>query len=94
MASLPDFWKKSSRAPKVWVKVNNENIVPRGDGLLPCMECDHCHRKEFCIPKDDFESIKKKNRAADGLILASPNPIYSVSARLKAFLNRCCGIVH
>ena len=27
-------------------------------------------------------------------MLASPNYIYSVSAQLKAFMDRCCGVVH
>jgi multimeric flavodoxin WrbA len=72
----------------------NENIVLKGDSVLPCMGCDHCHRKGVCIQKDEFESIKEKIHAADGLILASPNYIFSVSAQLKAFMDRCCGIVH
>lgn len=32
--------------------------------------------------------------AADGLVLASPNYICHVSAQLKAFMDRCCGVVH
>ncbi len=72
----------------------NESIVLRGDSVLPCMGCDHCHRKGNCVQNDDFESIKGKILSADGLILASPNYIYSVSAQLKAFMDRCCGIIH
>lgn len=73
---------------------NNESIELRGDSVLPCMGCDHCHRKGRCIQKDDFESIKEKIHSADGLILASPNYIFNVSAQLKAFMDRCCGIIH
>lgn len=29
-----------------------------------------------------------------GLVLASPNYIFSVSAQLKAFMDRCCGVIH
>jgi multimeric flavodoxin WrbA len=31
---------------------------------------------------------------SDGIVLASPNYIYSVSAQLKAFIDQCCGVVH
>ena len=72
----------------------NENIVLKGDSVLPCMGCDHCHRKGGCVQKDAFESIKQKINVADGLILASPNYIFSVSAQLKAFMDRCCGVIH
>jgi multimeric flavodoxin WrbA len=72
----------------------NETLVLKGDSVLPCMGCDHCHRKGGCVQKDAFESIKKKIHAADGLVLASPNYIFSVSAQLKAFMDRCCGVIH
>lgn len=32
--------------------------------------------------------------AADGLVLATSNYIFHVSAQLKAFIDRCCGVVH
>jgi multimeric flavodoxin WrbA len=47
-----------------------------------------------CPQKDGFNAIKAKALAADGLVLASPNYIFHVSAQLKAFLDRCCGLVH
>lgn len=73
---------------------DHETIVLKGDSVLPCMGCDHCHRKGGCVQKDAFEEIKQKISAADGLVLASPNYIFSVSAQLKAFMDRCCGVVH
>jgi len=60
----------------------------------PCIACDNCHKTGQCQQKDDFEMIKKKILDADGLILGSPNYIFSVSAQLKAFLDRCCGVIH
>jgi multimeric flavodoxin WrbA len=64
------------------------------DKVLPCLACDTCHRKGRCAQNDEFESIKGKILEADGLVLASPNYIFSVSAQLKAFMDRCCGVVH
>ncbi len=71
-----------------------EMIYLPGGTVRPCMACDVCHVTGACSQKDDFPSIRQKVMAADALVLASPNYINSVSAQLKAFLDRCCGIVH
>lgn len=72
----------------------NETIVLKGDSVLPCRACDVCHVKGACIQKDRFNEILEKIKAADGIILGSPNYIFTVSAQLKAFMDRCCGPVH
>jgi multimeric flavodoxin WrbA len=72
----------------------SETIVLKGDTVLPCLGCDVCHRKGACAQNDAFKSIKQKIEAADGLVLASPNYISWVSAQLKAFMDRCCGVLH
>jgi multimeric flavodoxin WrbA len=69
-------------------------IFLKGNSVLPCKACDVCHKKGICNQKDDFESIKNKILSADGLVLASPNYIFNVSAQMKAFMDRCCGIIH
>jgi multimeric flavodoxin WrbA len=71
-----------------------EIIYLNGRNILPCNGCDACHRTGRCIQKDDFEAVRAKIVATDGLILASPNYLFSVTAQLKAFLDRCCGTVH
>jgi multimeric flavodoxin WrbA len=72
----------------------NETVILKGDTVLPCRGCDRCHIKGGCAQKDEFNAIKQKICDADGLILASPNYIFSVSAQLKAFMDRCCGVLH
>lgn len=71
-----------------------ETIALKGDTVRPCLGCDTCHQKGRCVQKDAFEEIRAQILAADGLILASPNYILNVSAQLKAFMDRCCGVVH
>jgi len=71
-----------------------EVVYLPGRTVLPCKACDMCHKKGRCPQKDDFESIKEKILASDGLVLASPNYIFSVSAQMKAFMDRCCGVIH
>ncbi len=72
----------------------NETIVLKGNNVRPCKGCDACHKKGSCEQKDEFEAIKQKIYQTDGLILASPNYIFSVSAQMKAFMDRCCGVIH
>jgi len=71
-----------------------ETIVLPGSTVLPCLACDTCHRKGRCPHDDEFESIKGKILESDGVVLASPNYIFSVSAQMKAFMDRCCGVIH
>lgn len=71
-----------------------ETVVLPGGTVGPCKACDVCHKQGACPQKDDFESIKAKIYEADGLALASPNYIFHVSAQLKAFMDRCCGVIH
>ena len=69
-------------------------IALKGSEIRPCRGCDVCHKIGVCPQKDSFNAIKAKVMEADGLVLASPNYIFHVSAQLKAFIDRCCGVVH
>lgn len=71
-----------------------EVVALPGGTVLPCKACDTCHKKGRCPQKDEFNGILDKIMASDGLVLASPNYIFSVSAQLKAFMDRCCGVIH
>jgi len=71
-----------------------ETVYLTGKNVSFCKACDACHRKGRCPQDDDFEAIKNKILEADGLIVASPNYIFNVSAQTKAFMDRCCGVIH
>jgi multimeric flavodoxin WrbA len=71
-----------------------EVIFLPGSTVRPCKGCDTCHITGVCPQKDAFLAIKEKIMAADGIILATPNYILHVSAQLKSFIDRCCGVVH
>jgi multimeric flavodoxin WrbA len=62
--------------------------------IKPCVACDACHRIGVCPIKDDYEPIKEKLLAADAFVLASPNYIFSVTAQIKCFFDRCNGLAH
>ena len=72
----------------------SETIILCRDTVLPCLGYDTCHKKGTCFQKDAFNEIRGKIQQADGLILASPNYIFSVSAQLKTFMDRCCSVIH
>jgi len=71
-----------------------ETILIKGSEVKPCKACDVCHKTGVCPQKDHFNEFKNKIMEADALVLATPNYISHVSAQLKAFLDRCCGVVH
>jgi multimeric flavodoxin WrbA len=62
--------------------------------VQPCIGCDACHKVGGCPINDGFAALKDKLLACDAFVLASPNYIFSVSAQMKAFFDRCCGIIH
>ena len=63
--------------------------------VLPCKGClEVCHTKGVCHQKDDFEKIKNAMIEADGIIYASSNYNLTVSAQMKALIDRCSLLLH
>jgi multimeric flavodoxin WrbA len=59
-----------------------------------CVACGRCYSRGECFHDDDVETIKEKLAAADGIVLASPNYINSVTAQLKTVMDRCSLQIH
>ena len=72
--------------------VTTLNVVDNKVG--PCLACDSCHKTGRCPVEDDFPCFRDALLLADGVILASPNYLVSVTAQLKAVMDRCCGLLH
>ncbi len=62
--------------------------------VKPCRGCGSCHKTGQCVIKDDFKTIEAALMKADGIVLASPNYIFSVTAQLKALMDRCSCPIH
>jgi multimeric flavodoxin WrbA len=62
--------------------------------VKPCISCRVCQRTGRCAIEDDYPKIKAAMLEADGIVLASPNYIYNVSAQLKALLDRSFSMFH
>ena len=58
----------------------------------PCLGCNACRRGKPCVLKDGFGEIIPKIEWADTLVFASPLYYWTITARLKGFIERLYGI--
>ena len=54
-----------------------------------CFHCDACYEKGICRVKDDMQMVFQEMESADRIVMASPLQFMSVSAQLKALIDRC-----
>ena len=66
-----------------------EKIMLRDKKISPCNACYACMETRTCAIKDDMADIFAKLLKADVILLASPVYFYSVSAQMKALIDRC-----
>ena len=66
-----------------------EKIFVARKKIAPCMACYYCtsHNGE-CAIKDDMAEVLQKIIDADVIVLSSPVYFYSISAQLKAVIDR------
>ncbi|MDE6591457.1 MAG: flavodoxin family protein [Oscillospiraceae bacterium] len=53
-----------------------------------CLGCNACRYGKPCVQRDSFNDIVPKIKAADCIVLASPLYFWTVSSRIKAFIER------
>ncbi len=75
--------------------VDTETIHLDDYRIFFCKHCEECHKKILrCSVADDAHVILKKMLECDGIILASPNYIYQVTASMKALFDRSAHFIH
>lgn len=76
--------------------VECEIVILNDHHLGICRGCKTCFAKgeEFCPVKDDRDVLIEKMMASDGVIFASPNYSFNVSATMKMFLDRLGFVFH
>jgi multimeric flavodoxin WrbA len=76
--------------------VEYEIVVLNDHHLGICRGCKTCFAKgeEFCPLSDDRDALIEKMMASDGVIFASPNYSFNVSATMKMFLDRLGFVFH
>jgi len=65
-----------------------KRIYLRDLTLKPCVACGGCDKTGVCVFKDDIWSLYEEIEKSDALVLASPIFFASVSAQVKAFIDR------
>lgn len=53
-----------------------------------CIGCNACRYGKPCIQKDDFNNLIPKIKSADLIVFASPLLFWTISSKLKAFIER------
>jgi len=57
--------------------------------IAPCDHSDYCLKAGKCSIKDDMQSIYDDMEEADVIVLASPIQFMTVTAEMKAMIDRC-----
>ena len=66
-----------------------EKIQVAHKKVAGCLGCNACYRNGgTCVQKDDMADIREKMLAADVIVLASPIYFYSMTAQMKAVIDR------
>ena len=66
-----------------------EKVKIAGKKIAGCLGCNGCFRNGgICVQKDDMAEIREKMLAADVIVLASPIYFYSMTAQMKAVIDR------
>jgi len=73
-----------------------EMVVLSDHRLGTCRGCRLCFDRgeELCPLKDDRDALIEKMMASDGVVFASPNYSFQVSANMKIFLDRLGYVFH
>ncbi len=68
----------------------SQTIVAAKENIVPCLGCFSCEKTGFCVTKNDDMNPKifRLLRKADVIVAASPIYFYSVTAQLKALIDR------
>ena len=60
----------------------------RGKKIAPCLSCDYCRTHDRCAVADDMVEVYELMQKTDVVAFASPVYFYSMSAQLKALIDR------
>ena len=85
-------WKTSSHT----ATSSGEIVVLSDYDIGVCRGCKSCTNRgeERCPLKDDRDVLIEKMMASDGVVFASPNYSFQVSAIMKIFLDRLAFLFH
>lgn len=81
---------------KTYADIEFEYVFLKDYELKHCRGCKLCFNKgeQYCPLKDDRDLLLEKLNEADGVILATPNYAFHVSASMKNLLDRLAYMFH
>ena len=83
-AQLEDsFIKGATEAGHTVEKINLNQTEVKG-----CIGCNACRYGKPCVQKDGFNDLVPKIKAADLIVFASPLLFWTLSSKIKAFIER------
>jgi multimeric flavodoxin WrbA len=75
--------------------VRTEFISLAGRKILPCLGCERCREKKWCvIENDDWNEVAQKILECDVLVIGSPTYYFDVCGHLKNFIDRTYSLYH
>lgn len=70
------------------VEHNVSKVFLGNENISPCNGCNACQHGNPCVVQDDMQAFYPLFNKCDMLVLASPLYFWTVSARIKAFIER------
>jgi multimeric flavodoxin WrbA len=67
-----------------------EKIILVKKKISGCLDCKKCNETGVCVIEDDMQEIHKKILDADAIIHSVPVYFFSMTAQMKAYLDRWC----
>jgi multimeric flavodoxin WrbA len=75
--------------------IKTEFISLAGKKIHPCLGCEKCKEKKWCIiENDDWSDVAQKVLDCDVLVIGSPTYYYDVCGHLKNFIDRTYSLYH
>ncbi len=69
-----------------------EKIILDRKKISGCKDCKKCNKTGLCVIKDDMPDIQNKILEADAIIHSVPVYFFSMTAQMKAYLDRWCAL--
>lgn len=80
---VESFIKGATEAGHTVEKINLNQTEVKG-----CIGCNACRYGKPCVQKDGFNDLVPKIKAADLIVFASPLLFWTLSSKIKAFIER------
>ncbi|NQT90769.1 MAG: flavodoxin family protein [Candidatus Omnitrophica bacterium] len=66
-----------------------EKVVLSNFSIRPCQGCSKCYKDAACVIRDGMQPLYRKLEKADAIVISSPVYFGSITAQLKAMIDRC-----